>query len=486
MRPQALSSEELRVVIDTIPAMVWSLLPDGSLEFLNRRWLEYSGVTLEEGLKDPLKTVHPDDRARVVEMWTRRMAAREPFEAEMRLRRADGEYRWFLVRTVPLLDGKGAVLKWYGTSNDIEDRKRAHEAMQQNRELLQFVLATLPVGVIVTDPAGDITLANPASRRIWGGELIVSGADRRERSKGFWHGSGRRLAPEEWASAVAVSEARAVLDQLIDIETFDGRRRTIHNSAAPIADAQGAIVGAVVVNEDVTERVRAEKELRESAHRLQHLSRRLLMVQEEERRHLSRELHDEFGQLLSAISLHLQVARSAAGPAAWPSVQECATLLERAGERVRSLALELRPAMLETAAGLDGTLRWLVEQQSRLGGLAIAVNGHLGDVPSEIAVTCFRVVQEALTNAIRHARAREVRIDLQQTPQAVRVSVQDDGVGFDLGTTGRQAAAHGHLGLVGMKERVEILGGDLAIESRPGGGTRVSVSLPTPPGPSRS
>ena len=472
--------DELRLAIDTFPAMVWTLRSDGTVDFLNRRWLEYSGLSLEEGLQDPIATVHPDDRARVADEWTKTMTLGAPFQAEMRLRCADGRYCWFLVRTVPLLDAKGKVLKWYGISTDIEDRRCAEQATEENRELLRFVLAALPVGVVVTDPAGNIMLSNQASERIWGGSPIVSGPERRARSKGFWHGSDKRVAPEEWASSMALAEGRTVLNQLIDIETFDGERKTIQNSSVPIPTAEGTLAGAVVVNEDVTLRVRAEKELRESADRQQYLSRRLLLVQEEERRHLSRELHDEFGQLLSAISLHLQVAKSTAGEAAWPSLQECAALVERAGQRVRTLALELRPAMLETAAGLDGTLRWLVEQQSRLGGIAIALSGHLPDVSSEIAVTCFRVVQEALTNVIRHAGAREVHINLEQTADAVTVTVKDDGVGFDVGTTGRQAAARGHLGLVGMQERVDILRGELSIESSPGGGTRVRLSLPLP------
>jgi len=476
-RKLAQASDALRLAVDTIPAMVWSLSPEGKLEFLNRRWLEYSGLSLDEALQDPTGTMHPDDVAQAVDQWAKNMAGGQPYEGEMRLRRADGAYRWFLVRTTPLRDDKGNILKWYGTSTDIEERKRAEEAVRENRQLLEFVLQTLPVGVAVMDTAGDIILANAASQRIWEGS-IVQRKERLARSKGYWHDSGRQLTTEEWASVIAVAQGTAVLEQLIDIEAYDASRKTIKNSAAPIRNAQGAIVGAVVVNEDVTDRVHAEKASRESADRLQHLSRRLLAVQESERRHLSRELHDEFGQLLSAISLHLQVAKSVAGEAAWPSLQECAALVERAGQGVRSMALDLRPAMLETAAGLDGTLRWLAEQQGRQSGIAILVSGHLDDVPSEVGVTCFRVVQEALTNVIRHAQAREVHIELEQTADAVKVVIEDDGIGFDVATTRVQAATLGHLGLVGMQERVDILGGELHIESRPQSGTRLAISLP--------
>jgi len=271
-----------------------------------------------------------------------------------------------------------------------------------------------------------------------------------------------------------------VLNQLVDIDAFDGQRKTIKNTGVPIRDPEGTIIGAVVINEDVTDQVRAERALRENAGRLHRLSRRLIQLQEEERRHLSLELHDEFGQLLTAVSLHMQVAKGQAGAEAQQSLNECAGLIERASERLRGLALELRPSMLETA-GLDGTLRWLAEQYSRQGKMAVTVTGHVDDLSGDVAITCFRVVQEALTNVVRHANARQVLIDLVPYGDRLRIGIEDDGVGFDLAVVRAQAAATGHLGLVGMEERVEILGGRLEIDAKPQSGTRINVSLPLTP-----
>ena len=279
-------AEESRLVIDTIPAMAWAVLPDGRLEFLNRRWLDYSGLSVQEAMADPTGTIHPEDHAKVMEKWGRHMASGKSYEDEMRLRRADGEYRWFLVRTVPLFDEQGKIVKWYGTSVDIEDRKRAEEATRQSQHLLNLVLETLPVGVAVTDSAGDIILSNAASRRIWGQPMIRSGAERWVRSAGYWHDSGQRIPPMDWPSVRALRDGKTTLNELIDIDAFDGRRKTIQASAAPIRAAESSIVGAVVVIEEVTERVHAEEALRQSASRLQHLSRRLISVQEEERSHL--------------------------------------------------------------------------------------------------------------------------------------------------------------------------------------------------------
>jgi two-component system sensor histidine kinase UhpB len=359
---------------------------------------------------------------------------------------------------------------------DLTDRKRAEEAVRQSPELLRLVLATLPVGVAVLDKSGDIVLINAASKLIWGG-MIASGQERYARTTASWHCSGRRIAPNEWASVRALREGKTSLNELIDIETYDGRRKTIQNSAAPIRDADGLIVGSVIVNEDVTERVRAESALRESTARLQHFSRRLLAVQEEERRHLSRELHDEFGQMLAGITLHLQAAKGLADDAGRSRLEECVDLIQHAGEQLRSLVLELRPTMLETA-GLAPTLRWLASQHEERTGMATHVAGQLSDVPSDLAIACFRAVQEALTNVTRHAQAQHVWIDLNQTDGTLELAVRDDGVGFDVAKTFDQAPRFGHLGLLGMKERIQILGGDIEVDSEPAHGTRISISLP--------
>ena len=117
------SEEHLRLIIDTIPTMAWTVRPDGAVDFINQRWLDYTGLSFEEEIEEPTRPVHPQDLPRVMEKWQADMSAGEPYEDEMRLRRADGTYRWFLVRTVPLRDDLGNIVKWFGTSTDIEDRK---------------------------------------------------------------------------------------------------------------------------------------------------------------------------------------------------------------------------------------------------------------------------------------------------------------------------------------------------------------------------
>jgi PAS domain S-box-containing protein len=421
--------------------------------------------------------VHPADRAYAAAQHAKLLQEGGRIELEYRVVWPDGSIHTLVGRAMAVRDTSGRIVRVYGTNLDVTERKRVEEAMRQSQQLLNLVLETLPVGVAVTDQVGDVVLSNAASRRIWGERMIHSGSERWVRSVGYRHDSGAKLAPEQWPSVRALRDGEVTLNELIDIDAFDGGHKTIQASAAPIHDETRSIVGAVIVIDEVTERVRAERALQESAAQLQHLSRRLLAVQEEERRHLSRELHDEFGQLLASVTMHLQAAKSAAGRQAERNLDESIALIQRAGAQVRSLALELRPMLLETA-GLDGTLRWLVDQYQQRTGTVTHVTGHVPDVPGEVAIACFRIVQEALTNVARHARAKHVWITLSQSEGILELAVRDDGAGFDVPGTLERAAGGGNLGLIGMRERVEILGGRLAIESGPREGTRIRVSLP--------
>jgi PAS domain S-box-containing protein len=137
------ADDRMRLIIDTIPTMVWSLRPDGVLDFVNQRWLDYTGLFFEEGIKDSMRVVHPDDSSRVMEKWLIDIGGGKPSEDEMRLRRSDGEYRWFLIRTVPLFDEQGNIVKWYGISTDIEDRKFAEEKLKATSEQLRALSARL-------------------------------------------------------------------------------------------------------------------------------------------------------------------------------------------------------------------------------------------------------------------------------------------------------------------------------------------------------
>src|SRR5712664_4375459 len=157
----ARSEDPLQLVIDTTPALIHTALPDGSLDFFNRRWLEYVGLSLEEiqGWKWAA-SIHPEDVEQFVEKWRASVESGEPFEAESRVRRADGEYRWFLHRKVPLRDELGEIVRWHGTSIEIEERRTAEEKIREQERELRQILDLTPLHIAVLAPDGNPLYAN--------------------------------------------------------------------------------------------------------------------------------------------------------------------------------------------------------------------------------------------------------------------------------------------------------------------------------------
>lgn len=215
--------------------------------------------------------------------------------------------------------------------------------------------------------------------------------------------------------------------------------------------------------------------------RLGQLSRRLLEVQETERRHLARELHDEIAQVLTAAKMHLQSAALHPEPdRVAEQFQHAVALLDRLLTQVRSLSLDLRPPLLDDL-GLLPALHWLVEQQrlrSASPRVQLLADTTMNRCDTAIETACFRIAQEALTNALRHAQAHSVVIALDQEDGALRLSVRDDGCGFDVAAARLRAERNGSLGLLGMSERVSLADGTLTLRSSPGQGTRLEVVFP--------
>src|SRR5438105_5546667 len=153
----------LQTVIDTVPSFLWTSLPDGSTEYLNKRWYEYTGLSLEQGRGWGWKVVvHPDDLDRLLRELLALVDARKPGELETRIRRYDGEYRWFLIRVVPQLDAEGDLVRWFGSNTDIEDRKRAEKKLLEEERELRRITDAIPQTIVVLDPKGRPLYANQA------------------------------------------------------------------------------------------------------------------------------------------------------------------------------------------------------------------------------------------------------------------------------------------------------------------------------------
>jgi PAS domain S-box-containing protein len=228
---------ELSRVVDALPGLVWTALPDGHIDFLNQRWCEYTGLSIDEAYGRGWQTaIHPEDLPELLERWRSILASGEPRDMEARLRRFDGEYRWYLFRTRPLADASGQVVKWCGMNIDIEDRKRGEEALRAHERRFRLIIDDLPALVTLRTPAGDLEFANRHYLEYFGTTL--------ETLKGWaW---GDNFHPDDRANVLAAWRGSVETGLPCDIECrrrrADGVYRWFHMRGFPLRDAEGRIV----------------------------------------------------------------------------------------------------------------------------------------------------------------------------------------------------------------------------------------------------
>jgi signal transduction histidine kinase len=260
------------------------------------------------------------------------------------------------------------------------------------------------------------------------------------------------------------------------ITLADGSIRVLNSRGGTILNEEGLPIRTVGKVQDVTELRKAEQTLQQYASRLQTLSRRLLEVQEEERRHLARELHDEVGQMLTGLRLILKPIGDLTTNAVKDHFEEAQALVDELLETVRQLSFDLRPAELDQLGLIPGLLA-LFERYTKQTGVLVDFKHHGVDgrfFPA-VETTAYRIIQEAVTNVARHAGVSKTTVRIRAKAELLVLQVEDRGRGFDQSEV---PAGPRSIGLSGMRERVELIGGLLTIESRPGAGTLVTAELP--------
>jgi signal transduction histidine kinase len=239
----------------------------------------------------------------------------------------------------------------------------------------------------------------------------------------------------------------------------------------------GQEVGVVIQNARLFEQVRSGRE------RLRLLSQQILDIQEDERRHIARDLHDQIGQALTALKVNLQaIQRTSNSNGTYnASFEESLNIIDRTIQQVRNLSLELRPSLLDDL-GVVAAIRWYVDRQAQRAGFKWDFVAEPPEMrlKSDLETTCFRLVQEAITNVVRHAQASMVQIELRQLENEMELVIRDDGVGFDVREARARSANDPSLGLIGMEERVQLIGGRIEItsSSSEGVGTEIRAHLP--------
>ncbi len=251
-------------------------------------------------------------------------------------------------------------------------------------------------------------------------------------------------------------------------------------SVGLVRDRDGRPTNFVSVVQDISDRRHAARMLVEYSERLAHLSHRLLSVQEEERRALARELHDHVGQQLAALKLNLEMLRRSHPELAEERrLADSVAITDEVMSQIGDTALDLRPAILDDL-GLSSAVRWYARQQEKRSGLQIMVRAEVEQrLPDPIETAAFRIVQEAVNNAIRHGGGgAHIRVELAADRQWLSLDISDDGCGFNPDARTTSDGQPRGMGLLSMRERVELLGGSFRLRAAPGAGASIAARLP--------
>ena len=388
------------------------------------------------------------------------------FRGELRFVRGDGTHFPASVAAAGFVDHAGRV-RISTIIRDISELVGVDAAIEATTKRYQGLVDSALVGVFQTTLAGDYLFANDAFVRMVGctnlEELKIGRAGR------FY-----REIRDRARFVKLLRRNGEVREFEFNVVTRDGEPRTFVGSGA----LSGDIISGIVL--DITDRKRSEGELRFARASLENLSHSLLAAQENERRAVARELHDEIGQILTIAKIDLQDLRNGRPDGRLAErLDENIRILNQCLSQVRSLSFELRPPILDDL-GLLAALRWQVDRYADRGGFSIRLDAD--ELParldSDIESVCFRIVHEALTNVAGHAGAQHVDIKLRIRKTRLSLSVRDDGSGFDVERAAERAASGGALGILGMQERAALVNGRVDVSSKPGRGTIIMASIP--------
>jgi PAS domain S-box-containing protein len=442
--------------------------PGTPIVFVNPAFERLTGYTAKDVLGYSYRFLQgPDtDPAAFAEI---RRALQEHRETRVLLQntRPDCNPCWNDLLIAPIWNDQGKVTHFVGVLTDVTDRQQAEKVLQENAEKLKLyreIYALSNDAIAVIDPLGRYIEQNEAHRKLLG----YSDEELQGKTPAVYIGEeafsriSRELSETGKSRGEFVSRTNSGEEIILDLSAF-----TMLNEA-------GKAVCHIGIKRDITERKRAE-EIRVR------LLQQVISAQEEERGRIARELHDETGQSLTAILIGLRTVESA------PTLEDARiwaeslrTIASMTLQEVGRLAWGLRPSVLDDL-GLVATLERYTSEYSDSYEIAVEMETKGLDskrLPFTVETTLYRIVQEALTNIAKHASAKNVKIFIERQPAAVRMSLKDDGRGFDVTETLRTRGSTKHLGLHGMQERAALLNGSLAIESIPNKGTSIYVQIP--------
>ncbi len=468
------SEERLTLAFAGAQEGVWDWNLETNEVVYSPRWkqmLGYADHEIEPHVSAWERVLHPDDKALAVELTERARSGERPYVGEFRLRHKDGHYIHVLTRGFPVRPEGGPVVRIVGTHLDITERKRTEAALRESEERLTLAFAGAQEGVWDWDlETGSVVYSSR-----WK-QMLGYTDEEIEPTLAAWE---RLLHPDDKARAQEVNDSvvrgAATYEGEFRLRHKDGRYIHVLSRGFPVRhEPGGPVVRIVGTHFDLTERKLADAERTRTE-----LLSRLVFAQEDERRRIAREMHDQFGEQLTALNLRIRLLKEACGD--HPGLSEQVVALEDVAQRldrdVDQLVWELRPTALDDL-GLRAALANYINDWSRRAHVSAQLHttGLLDDrLPSETETALYRIAQEALTNVAKHSQAKNVEVILERRRDHVLLIVEDDGVGFD--PSGAAGVAGQGFGLLGMRERAGLIGATLQIESSVGAGTTIFVRI---------
>ena len=451
-----------RYLVQNAPDLIWSIGPDARLTFLSDAVERLTGFQPDELIGEHFGALVHDSSRDVAEIdWTKQMEHEsQEVRGRLNLRHRDGSPVPAEFIAIASLDADGRFAGANGSVRDMRERDRLERELRASEERYRFLIQNSPDIVFSTDAEGRFTFLSDAIERVTGhrADDVIG-----QHFSVLVDPSTMPIAGGRWAGLVADPQQETQANLILTGP--DGRRVPVDVRAIGVVD-DGRFAGIQGATRDVSDQTRLEGELRRQAGEL---------AAGEERAHLARELHDSVTQALFSMTLvsrSIEMLLDRDTGAARSQLAQLRELQREALAEMRALIFELRPGNLEQ----DGLARALKTHaaalQGRLG-LPIVVESDLPDrLPLSAEEVLYRIAQEALHNVVKHAFARQVRVDVQRHAGGVRLRVVDDGKGFD-----PAAVPDGHLGLAGMRARAERVGAAFSCTSRSGEGTTVEVLM---------
>lgn len=467
------SEARFRTLTALSPVGIYVTDAGGKCTYVNNCWCEMSGLTPEKARGDGwLQALHPDDRGQIAASWQEMVRAGGSWGMQYRFTTPEGKTTWVYGTAAPLYDNSGTVTGYIGTNTDFTPMKEALVAIEAEQQRLFSLLDELPVYIYLRTADYKIRFANKIFRQTFGEPA----------SAHCYELVYREPEPCKDCRQITGTPGREATQR--DVIAFNSRTYQLYEY--PFTDSDGAQL-MLHMGFDITARKKSEAAIRESEQKLRFLSSRLLTLQEQERKRLAAELHDSISQTLSAAKFGLESAlqqgpgdmRGACSQTIAASVQ----MLKHAIEEVRKISTDLRPSLIDDL-GIVAAIGWFCREfQVLYAPVAIEQNlaAREDEVPASLKIVIFRVLQEAMNNIVRHSRADRILVCLEKTGSTLTLEVRDNGTGFaEKKLQGENSRSSG-LGLISMKERVELAGGAFLVESQEGRGTAVIASWPEAP-----